>query len=43
MRKRAKAVGLELLPSGRQLESARRKWKEELERLEIEQFGKIQG
>ena len=43
MRKRAKAVGLDLLPSGRQLESARRKWKEELEQLEIEKFGKIQG
>ena len=41
MRKRAKAVGLDLLPSGRQLESIRRKWKEDLEALEIEKFGEV--
>ena len=42
MRKRAKAVGLEVLAAGRQVESSRRKWKEDLEALEIEKFGKVQ-
>ena len=42
-RKRAKAVGLQLLPSGRHSKGTRDKWKKELERLEIEQFGEIQS
>tara|TARA_Y100000401_G_scaffold117168_1_gene124936 strand:+ start:103 stop:777 length:675 start_codon:yes stop_codon:yes gene_type:complete len=37
LRKRAKKVGLELLPSGRTSKGARKKWLEELERLEKEQ------
>ena len=41
LRKRANAVGLELLGSGRQSKGAREKWMEELERLEIEKFGSI--
>ena len=41
LRKRANAVGLELLGSGRQSKGAREKWLEELERLEIEKFGSI--
>ena len=36
LRKRAKKVGLELLPSGRTSKGARKKWLEELERLEKE-------
>lgn len=41
-RKRAKAVGLALLGSGRHTKGERAKWIEELERLEIEKFGEIQ-
>ena len=41
LRKRANALGLELLGSGRQSKGAREKWMEELERLEIEKFGSI--
>lgn len=41
-RKRAKAVGLELLPSGRHSKGTRLKWKEDLEKLEIEKFGEVQ-
>ena len=42
-RKRAKAVGLELLSKGRSTKSKRNEWWDELEQLEIEKFGKIQG
>tara|TARA_Y100000310_G_scaffold8275_1_gene8870 strand:- start:581 stop:1291 length:711 start_codon:yes stop_codon:yes gene_type:complete len=42
-RKRAKAVGLKLLPSGRSNKSKRNDWWKKLERLEIKKFGKIQG
>ena len=42
-RKRAKAVGLELLPKGRSTKSKRNEWWEELERLEIDKFGEIKG
>ena len=42
-RKRAKAVGLELLPAGRSTKSKRNEWWNELERLEIKKFGRIQG
>ena len=41
LRKRAEAVGLKLLGSGRQSKGAREKWLQELERLEIEKFGHI--
>ena len=41
MRKRAEAVGLKLLGSGRQSKGGREKWLQELERLEIEKFGHI--
>ena len=41
LRKRAEAVGLELLGSGRQSKGAREKWLEQLERLEMEKFGRI--
>jgi len=41
LRKRAEAVGLKLLGSGRQSKGAREKWLEELERLEIDKFGRI--
>ena len=41
MRKRAEAVDLKLLGSGRQSKGAREKWLEELERLELEKFGRI--
>ena len=41
-RKRAKAIGLELLPSGRHSKGTRLKWKEDLEKLEIEKFGEVQ-
>ena len=41
LRKRANAVGLELLGSGRQSKGAREKWLKELERLEFEKFGHI--
>jgi len=37
LRKRAKKVGLELLPNGRTSKGARKKWLEELEQLEREQ------
>ena len=37
IRKRAKAVGLELLPPGRKTRSERDEWMKELERLENEQ------
>ena len=42
-RKRAKAVGLELLGAGRSTKSKRNQWWEKLEKLEIEKFGEIQG
>jgi hypothetical protein len=42
-RKRAKEVGLELLPRGRQTQSVRNKWWDELERLELIKFGEIRG
>ena len=42
-RKRAKAVDLELLGAGRSTKSKRNEWWDELERLEIDKFGKIQG
>ena len=42
-RKRAKAVGLKLLPSGRHSKGTRDNWKKELERLEIERFGEVQS
>jgi hypothetical protein len=42
-RKRAKEVGLELLPRGRQTKSVRDKWWDELEALEMEKFGEIRG
>ena len=42
-RKRAKAVGLELLPSGRHSKGTREKWKKELETLEIKKFGEVQS
>tara|TARA_B100001250_G_scaffold387403_1_gene384748 strand:- start:180 stop:902 length:723 start_codon:yes stop_codon:yes gene_type:complete len=41
-RKRAKAVGLELLGRGRKTKSQRDKWWKKLEELEIKKFGKIQ-
>jgi hypothetical protein len=41
LRKRAKDVGLDLLGSGRQSKGVRQKWLEELERLELEKFGRI--
>ena len=40
-RKRAKAVGLELLGNGRHSKGVREKWMKELERLEIKKFGRI--
>ena len=44
LRKRAKAVGLELMTtSGRPLKSERDEWLEKLEKLEIKLFGKIQS
>ena len=42
-RKRAKAVNLELLSSGRSSVGQREKWWQELEGREIKKFGKIQG
>ena len=42
-RKRAKAVGLKLLPAGRSSKGERDEWWEKLEKKEIEKFGKIQG
>ena len=42
-RKRAKEVGLELLPRGRQTKGVRNKWWDELERLELIKFGEIRG
>ena len=42
-RKRAKAVGLELLASGRSSKAVRDEWWKKLEKLEIEKFGKVQG
>ena len=41
LRKRAEAVELQLLGSGRQSKGAREKWLEQLERLELEKFGRI--
>ena len=41
LRKRAEGVGLKLLGAGRQSKGAREKWMEELERLELEKFGRI--
>ena len=41
LRKRAEGVGLKLLGAGRQSKVAREKWMEELERLELEKFGRI--
>ena len=40
-RKRAKAVGLDLLGNGRHSKGVREKWTKELEQLEIKKFGKI--
>jgi transcriptional regulator with XRE-family HTH domain len=42
-RKRAKDVGLKLLPRGRSSKSKRNAWWDKLERLEVEKYGKIQG
>jgi len=42
-RKRAKAVGLELLPAGRSSKGERDEWWKELETMEVNKFGKIQG
>ena len=42
-RKRAEAVGLELLPPGRSSKAKRDEWWKELERLEIQKFGEVQG
>lgn len=42
-RKRAKSVGLQLLPSGRHSKGTREKWNKELERLEIKKFGEVQS
>ncbi len=42
IRKRAKAVGLALLPAGRHPKGRRTEWEKQLERLEIEKFGEIQ-
>ena len=39
LRKRAEAVDLKLLGTGRQSKGAREKWLEKLERLEFEKFG----
>tara|TARA_R100001463_G_scaffold135390_2_gene198651 strand:+ start:297 stop:986 length:690 start_codon:yes stop_codon:yes gene_type:complete len=41
LRKRAEAVDLKLLGSGRQSKGAREKWLKKLEKLEIEKFGRI--
>ena len=42
-RKRAKDVGLKLLPRGRSSKSKRNAWWDKLERLEVEKYGEIQG
>ena len=42
-RKRAKAVGLDLLPSGRSSKGERDEWWKKLEKMEVEKFGKVQG
>ena len=42
-RKRAKSVGLKLLPAGRSSKGERDEWWQKLEKREIEKFGKIQG
>ena len=42
-RKRAKDVGLKLLPRGRSSQSKRNAWWDKLERLEVEKYGEIQG
>ena len=42
-RKRAKEVGLDLLPKGRQTKSIRDKWWDELEAIELDKFGEIRG
>jgi len=43
MRKRAKAVGLEVLGKGKKTKGERKAWMDELERLEIAKFGAIQS
>ena len=42
-RKRAKAVGLELLSAGRSSKGERNEWWKKLEKLEIDKFGEIKG
>jgi len=42
-RKRAKEVGLDLLPAGRQTKSVRDGWWDKLEEIELEKFGEIRG
>ena len=42
-RKRAKSVGLDLLPSGRSSKGERDEWWKKLEKLEVKKFGKVQG
>tara|TARA_R100000808_G_C2069835_1_gene97825 strand:- start:150 stop:686 length:537 start_codon:yes stop_codon:yes gene_type:complete len=42
-RKRAKAVGLELLSAGRSSKGQRDEWWKKLEKMEIEKFGEVQG
>ena len=42
-RKRAKAVGMELLGRGRSSKGKRDRWWDELEKKEIDKFGKVQG
>jgi len=42
-RKRAKDVGLKLLPAGRSSKGERDEWWKELERREIKKFGEVQG
>ena len=42
-RKRAKAVGLDLLPSGRSSKGERDEWWKKLEKMEVKKFGKVQG
>ena len=42
IRKRAKAVGLDLLPPGRHPKGRRLEWEKKLEKLELDKFGEIQ-
>ena len=42
-RRRAKAVGLKLLPSGRSSKGERDDWWNKLEKMEIKKFGEVQG